>query len=150
MGYHAKLPMLSEFIAIQDPAAAMEWVKAHPDEVAEGYGFSKEALVVWTQQRAVDLIKHGIRINATLPSPTATPMMKDFEIVAGQKILDIFAKPIDRQATAEEQAGPLLLLNSPLAGFISGVCLPVDAGFTGGVMTGLIDMQALIAEAMGG
>jgi NAD(P)-dependent dehydrogenase (short-subunit alcohol dehydrogenase family) len=150
MGYHAKLPLLSEFIAITDPAAAMDWVKVHPTEVAEGYGFSKEALVVWTQQRGVDLIKQGIRINCTLPSPTATPMMKDFEIVAGQKILDIFAKPIDRQATALEQAGPLLLLNSPLASFISGVCVPVDAGFTGGVMTGLIDMQALMAEAMAG
>lgn len=150
MGYHSKLPMLSEFVSIEDPVAAMEWVKAHRNEVAEGYGFSKEALVVWTQRRSVDLIKQGIRINATLPSPTATPMMKDFEIVAGQKILDIFAKPIDRQATADEQAGPLLLLNSPLAGFVSGVCMPVDAGFTGGVMTGLIDMQALMAEAMAG
>lgn len=149
MGYHAKLPVLTEFVAIEDPAAALAWVKAHPDLVADGYGFSKEALVVWTQRRSVDLIKQGIRINATLPSPTATPMMKDFEIVAGQKILDIFAKPIDRQATAEEQAGPLLLLNSPLASFISGVCVPVDAGFTGGVMTGLIDMQALLAEARG-
>ena len=150
MGYHAKLPLLSEFVAIEDPAEAMAWVIAHPDEVAEGYGFSKEALVVWTQRRAVDLIKQGIRINCTLPSPTATPMMKAFEISAGQKILDIFAKPIDRQANAAEQAGPLLLLNSPLAGFVSGVCLPVDAGFTGGVMTGLIDMQALMAEAMAG
>lgn len=150
MGYHARLPLLHEFIALEDTAAALDWVKKHPEDVADGYGFSKEALVVWTQVRGVDLIKKGIRINATLPSPTATPMMKDFEIVAGQKILDIFAKPIDRQATAEEQAGPLLLLNSPLASFISGVCLPVDAGFTGGVMTGLIDMQALLAEAMGG
>jgi NAD(P)-dependent dehydrogenase (short-subunit alcohol dehydrogenase family) len=150
MGYHAKLPLLSEFVATQGPAAARAWVKAHPDEVADGYGFSKEALVVWTQQRGVDLIKRGIRINCTLPSPTATPMMKDFEVVAGKKILDIFAKPIDRQATAVEQAGPLLLLNSPLASFVSGVCLPVDAGFTGGVMTGLIDMQALMAEAMAG
>lgn len=150
MGYHARLPLLSEFVATQTPAAALDWVKAHPDEIAEGYTFSKEALVVWTQQRGVDLIKRGIRINCTLPSPTATPMMKDFERAAGQKILDVFAKPIDRQATAQEQAGPLLLLNSPLASFVSGICLPVDAGFTGGAMTGLIDVQALMAEAMGG
>lgn len=150
MGYHARLPLLSEFVATQTPAAALDWVKAHPDEIAEGYTFSKEALVVWTQQRGVDLIKRGIRINCTLPSPTATPMMKDFERAAGQKILDVFAKPIDRQATAQEQAGPLLLLNSPLASFVSGVCLPVDAGFTGGAMTGLIDVQALMAEAMAG
>jgi NAD(P)-dependent dehydrogenase (short-subunit alcohol dehydrogenase family) len=150
MGYHARLPLLSAFVGIENPADALAWVKAHPADVADGYGFSKEALAVWTQRRAVDLIGQGIRINCTLPSPTATPMMKDFEIAAGQKILDIFARPIGRQATAEEQAGPLLLLNSPLAGFVSGVCLPVDAGFTGGVMTGLIDMQGLLAEAMAG
>ena len=150
MGYHAKLPLLSEFVATRGPAAAMDWVRAHPGDIAEGYSFSKEALVVWTQQRSVDLISRDIRINCTLPSPTATPMMKDFEMAAGKKILAVFAKPIDRQATAAEQAGPLLLLNSPLASFVSGVCLPVDAGFTGGVMTGLIDMQALMAEAMAG
>ncbi len=150
MNYHAKLPLLSEFVSIEDPVEALAWVKAHPAEILEGYSFSKEALVVWTQRRSVDLITRGIRINCSLPSPTATPMMKDFEIAAGKKILEVFAKPINRQATAEEQAGPLLLLNSPLASFVSGVCLPVDAGFTGGVMTGLIDIQSLMAEAMSG
>lgn len=150
MNYHAKLPLLSEFVSIEDPVEALAWVKAHPAEILEGYSFSKEALVVWTQRRSVDLIAKGIRINCSLPSPTATPMMKDFEMAAGKKILEVFAKPINRQATAEEQAGPLLLLNSPLASFVSGVCLPVDAGFTGGVMTGLIDIQSLMAEAMSG
>ena len=66
MGYHAKLPLLSEFVAIQDPAEALAWVKAHPGEVADGYGFSKEALVVWTQQRGVDLINASI---ALFPAP---------------------------------------------------------------------------------
>lgn len=148
MNYHARLALLKEFVAIEDPVAALEWVHSHLDAVADGYGFSKEALVVWTQQRGVDLIKQGIRINATLPSPTATPMMKDFEVVAGTKILEIFALPSGRQSTAEEQAWPLVFLNSPAAGFISGVCLPVDGAFTGGVNTGLIDLPALIGEAM--
>lgn len=150
MNYQRRLPLLQEFVAIADPAEAAAWVSAHAEDVADGYGFSKEALVVWTQQRGVDLIKQGIRINATLPSPTATPMMKDFEQVAGQKILDIFALPSGRQSTAEEQAWPLIFLNSPAAGFISGVCLPVDGAFTGGVNTGLIDVPALIGAAMAG
>jgi NAD(P)-dependent dehydrogenase (short-subunit alcohol dehydrogenase family) len=148
--YAARVPLLTEFVTTQSPAAAAAWVKAHPDAVGDGYGFSKEAIAIWTQRRSVDLIKQGIRINCTFPSPTATPMIKDFEIVAGQKILDIFAKPIDRQATSAEQAGPLILLNSDLASFISGTCLPVDAGFTGGVNAGLIDIQALIKQAMAG
>jgi NAD(P)-dependent dehydrogenase (short-subunit alcohol dehydrogenase family) len=150
MGYQLRLPLLKAFVALEDPASALEWATSHPDDVQDGYGFSKEALVVWTQQRGVDLIKRGIRINATLPSPTATPMMKDFEVVAGQKILDIFALPSGRQATAAEQAWPLIFLNSPAAQFISGVCLPVDGAFTGGVNTGLIDLPALIGAAMAG
>jgi NAD(P)-dependent dehydrogenase (short-subunit alcohol dehydrogenase family) len=143
-----RMALLQELVALEDPTEALEWVHAHPDEIADGYGFSKEAIAVWTQQRAVDLIKRGIRINCTFPSPTATPMMKDFEIVAGQAILNIFAMPIGRQATAEEQALPLILLNSQAASFVSGVCLPTDAGFTGGVATGLIDLPALLSRAM--
>jgi len=40
------------------------------------------------------------------------------------------------------------LLNSDAARFISGVCLPVDAGLAGGLATGVLDMQKMIAEAM--
>ncbi|NBU85114.1 MAG: SDR family oxidoreductase [Sphingomonadaceae bacterium] len=150
MGYMQRVPLLREFIATTDKAAALDWVAAHADDVADGYGFSKEALAVWTQMRSVDLIAEGKRINCTFPSPTATPMMKDFEKIAPKMVFDFFAKPINRQATPEEQAWPLILLNSPAASFISGVCLPVDAGFTGGVLTGEIDMAAFRASLSGG
>ncbi len=42
---------------------------------------------------------------------------------------------------------PLVYLNSPAATFVSGALLPVDGGFLGGVSTGAIDMQALLAGA---
>jgi NAD(P)-dependent dehydrogenase (short-subunit alcohol dehydrogenase family) len=150
MGYLQRIPLLREFIAITDKDTALDWVAGHAVDVADGYGFSKEALAVWTQIRSVDLIGQGKRINCTFPSPTATPMMKDFEKVAPKAVFDFFSKPINRQATSEEQAWPLILLNSPAASFISGVCLPVDAGFTGGVLTGEIDMAAFRASLAGG
>jgi len=40
-----------------------------------------------------------------------------------------------------------VFLNSGAAAFVSGVCLAVDHGFFGGVTTGAIDMQALLANA---
>ncbi len=150
MGYVQRMALISEFVAIKDRAEAIDWVASHPDDVADGYGFSKEALAVWTQQRGVDLIAEGKRINCTFPSPTATPMMNEFTKVAPQAVFDFFSKPIGRQATSEEQAWPLVLLNSPAAGFINGVCLPTDAGFTGGVLTGLIDMAAFRSSLAGG
>lgn len=150
MGYLQRIALLREFIALTDKAAALDWVGSHTSEVADGYGFSKEALAAWTQMRGVDLIAQGKRINCTFPSPTATPMMNEFEKVAPQAVFDFFSKPIGRQATSEEQAWPLILLNSPAASFINGVCLPTDAGFTGGVLTGLINMAAFRASLSGG
>jgi hypothetical protein len=42
-------------------------------------------------------------------------------------------------ATAEDQAWPLILLNSPLNATITGAFLLTDQGFASGVYTGAID-----------
>ena len=57
------------------------------------------------------------------------------------------AQPINRRSTPDEQAGPLVFLNSDAASYINGVALPVDGGFLGGVATGQIDLSALMAGA---
>ncbi len=59
-------------------------------------------------------------------------------------------QPIDRLSTPEEQAGPLVLLNSAAAKFVNGVVFPVDGGFMGGVATGQVDMSAMMAGAHSG
>jgi hypothetical protein len=89
-------------------------------------------------------------IRHIFPSLSATPVIKALKHGARHKIHDILAMPIGRQATAEEQAGSLILLKCDVARLISGVCLPTDAGFTGGVNIGMIDMRGLIAAAMAG
>lgn len=145
--FQHRLPLTSELVQTPDFAAALAWVDGHLEAVADGYGISKEALVVYTLRRAVGLAKRGIRMNVTLPSPTTTPMMNEFVKVAPAKVFDIFSEPVGRPATAAEQAWPLVFLNSAAAGFISGLALPVDYGFTAGVQTGLIDVQAMLAKA---
>ena len=42
-------------------------------------------------------------------------------------------------ATAEDQAWPLILLNSPLNAAVTGTFLYTDQGFATGVFTGAID-----------
>jgi NAD(P)-dependent dehydrogenase (short-subunit alcohol dehydrogenase family) len=114
--------------------------------VAEGYGFSKEAVIVWTQFAGAQLIKKGIRINCSLPSPTQTPMMATFHATAGKAVVDAAAEPLGRYTTPEEQAGPLILLCSDAASVVTAVVLPVDGGFMGGLATGQVD----ISKMMGG
>src|SRR3546814_4160066 len=82
------------------------------------------------------LIKKGIRINCTMPGPTQTPMMKEFESATKASVLEAAAQPINRRSTPEEQAGPLVFLNSDVASYVNGVCFYVDGGFMAGLATG--------------
>jgi len=149
--YAARLATTLELVTTPDFAAAVAWCEAHADVVADGYSFSKEAIVVYTLKRAAELAKQGVRMNVTLPSPVATPMMTDhFVKIAPKQVFEAFSEPVGRMSQPEEQAYPLVFLNSEAAGFLSGVAMPVDYGFTGGVQTGVLDLQKLLAPAMAG
>jgi NAD(P)-dependent dehydrogenase (short-subunit alcohol dehydrogenase family) len=149
--YQQRLPVLMEFTATPDFAAATAWSDAHPDDVADGYGFSKEALCVYIMQRSKYAIQQlGVRMNALLPGLTETPMMPDFEKAASAAIINVFGQPINRRSTPIEQAMPLLFLGSDAASYINGHLLVVDGGFTAALGTGQIDLQGDIERAMAG
>lgn len=147
--YLARLPTTRELVDTPDFDGAVDWVESHKDVVGDGYTFSKEAIIVYTQRRAAELAKSGIRLNATLPSPVATPMMSDFVKIAPARVFEVFSEPVGRISTPEEQADPLIFLNSDLARFVSGHALMVDGGFVGGAISGVIDVQTMLAEARG-
>jgi len=111
-----------------------------------GHAFSKEAVIVWTQFMGAQLIKKGIRINCSLPSPTQTPMMATFHATSGKDVVDAAAEPLGRYTTPEEQAGPLVLVNSKLAGVVNGIVMPVDGGFMGGLVTGQVDISRMMSK----
>ena len=117
------------------------------DQVSEGYAFSKEAVIVWTQYMGAQLIKKGIRINCSLPSPTQTPMMATFHATSGKDVVDAAAEPLGRYTTAAEQAGPIVLLCSDAMAVVNGIVLPVDGGFMGGLTTGQIDISKMMSKA---
>jgi NAD(P)-dependent dehydrogenase (short-subunit alcohol dehydrogenase family) len=139
--------VLMELLQIDTYEGAVKWCEAHMDQVREGYSFSKEAINVWTMSSAVGLIKRGIRINCTMPGPTQTPMMAHFESASKPEILEAATQPIGRRSTPEEQAAPLIFLNSIVASYMNGLALPVDGGLLGGFATGRIDPRSLMGPA---
>jgi len=147
MSYMTHQPIVQEFMGIRDFAAARAWYIENRERAGDPYTLSKEAINTWTQQSAPALMQRGLRINCTMPSPIDTPMLGEFRKVAGDAVLGAFAAAKGRFSTADEQALPLVLLNSAAASFISGVCLPVDAGLSGGMMTGVLNIQKMIADA---
>jgi NAD(P)-dependent dehydrogenase (short-subunit alcohol dehydrogenase family) len=144
LGWSRRIPVHMELLQTKGFAEALAWAEAHMDQVAEGYAFSKEAVIVWTQFMGAHLIKKGIRINCSLPSPTQTPMMATFHATSGKEVVDAAAEPLGRYTTPAEQAGPLVLICSDLAGVVNGVVLPVDGGFMGGLTTGQVDISKMM------
>ena len=73
-------------------------------------------------------MERRIRINTTAPCPTATAFMEQSIPVLGQEFIDNFPYPVlHRMATAEEQAWPLILLNSSLNAAVTGALLTMKA-----------------------
>ena len=101
------------------------------------YSGAKAAVTNFTQWLAVHFSKVGIRVNAIAPgffatkqnaallfNPDGSPTPRTGKILA--------ATPMGRFGdTEKELAGAVLfLLNNEAASFITGVCIPIDGGFS--------------------
>jgi NAD(P)-dependent dehydrogenase (short-subunit alcohol dehydrogenase family) len=82
-------------------------------------------------QMARELAASNIRINCISPSPTASGFMDKLkgEGQMPDEVVDLFLPSNGRYATGEEMGEALVLLNSKLASFISGINMPVDFGY---------------------
>lgn len=141
MGWQGHLAQSMEMLAISDPDQAYAWCEADPDKrVRDGYTTSKEMLVVWVQNKAVELGNtRRIRLNAIGPCPTKTAFVDASKEIMTDEFIAAWPFPsLGRMATAEEQAWPLILINSPLCGAVTGSFLYTDQGFASGVFTGAI------------
>jgi NAD(P)-dependent dehydrogenase (short-subunit alcohol dehydrogenase family) len=142
-GWMANIAKWLPLVHTQGFEAGRAWCEAHPTEITGGYAPSKEALIIWTQWAALGLAHKGIRVNAISPGPTDTPMMPDFIEQVGKEFMDNFPIPLERRARPEEQAYPLIFLNSRAASFITGENMNTDGGTMGSIMTGTIDPAVL-------
>jgi NAD(P)-dependent dehydrogenase (short-subunit alcohol dehydrogenase family) len=141
MGWQGNVAQSLEMLAISDPDEAYAWCEADPDKrVRDGYTTSKEMLVVWVQNKAVELGNtRRIRLNAIGPCPTKTAFVDQSKEIMTDEFIAAWPFPsLGRMATAEEQAWPLILINSPLCGAVTGSFLYTDQGFASGVFTGAI------------
>lgn len=100
------------------------------------YSGAKAAISNFTQWLAVHFSKTGIRVNAIAPGFFVTKqnekLLFNEDGTATPRTAKILAAtPMGRFGEAKELNGALLfLLNNDAAGFITGVVLPVDGGFS--------------------
>ena len=139
MGWKPKLAKIKELLKLDNTfETAAQWIDENPAESADGYGFSKQAMIVYVMSQAKALAPKGIRINSISPSPTDSGFMKKLkgEGEMPEEAIDLFLPSNGRYATGAEMGDPLILLNSGMASFVSGVNLAVDFGYCAEVIIG--------------
>jgi NAD(P)-dependent dehydrogenase (short-subunit alcohol dehydrogenase family) len=102
--------------------------------VRAAYSASKGAVAILTRQMAVDLGRHGIRVNAVAPSFVITAINRALfdrmraEGAPWQRLLE--EHPLGRLGEPGDVASAVLFLASAEAAWLTGVVLPVDGGYT--------------------
>jgi NAD(P)-dependent dehydrogenase (short-subunit alcohol dehydrogenase family) len=148
-GYLANIAKWMPLVTSDGFVAAKQWCEEHPDDIATGYVPSKEAICVWTHWAAMDLAQRNVRVNCISPGPTQTPMMGAFEDFAGADLINKFAEGAGRRSRPEEQAYPLIFLNSKAASYVSGENFVTDGGTLGALMTGRLVLSFDAVDNLG-
>lgn len=147
LGWERSHSRLSELFDTPDMDAGTAWFA---ENRWADYFHTKQAVCAWVAGQAYRFLQHGVRINATCPGPTDTPLAQanaDLWLELGSDYREVLGMPT---ATALEQAYPLLFLCSDAARGIAGVTLVTDAGYLSAGMTHAFPSATGMAEGLYG
>lgn len=113
----------------------------HVEETMTAYNVSKASVHAIARSAAIDLGRHGIRVNAVAPGVVDTPIAA--LVVHNPELAPAYLKtiPLGRFAQPRDIADAVLFLASDEASYITGHMLVIDGGQTLGI-TGDLDASA--------
>ncbi|WP_099304155.1 SDR family NAD(P)-dependent oxidoreductase [Bacillus sp. Marseille-P3800] len=93
------------------------------------YASSKAGVEMLTKNGALELARHGIRVNAILPGLVETPITDSFTKNKSVNTMFMDRIPMKRVATPDEIASPSIFLVSEAASYVNGASLIVDGAW---------------------
>jgi NAD(P)-dependent dehydrogenase (short-subunit alcohol dehydrogenase family) len=112
-------------------ASISAWLGAPEEEQnVIAYNSSKGAVVSLTNDLAVKLAPHGIRVNAIAPGPFLTDMMNHIRHDEAKLRAYERSIPLGRAGDEDDIKGVAVFLASPASAFLVGQTLTADGGIT--------------------
>jgi NAD(P)-dependent dehydrogenase (short-subunit alcohol dehydrogenase family) len=114
----------------------------HVEETMAAYNVSKAAVHAITRSAAIDLGRHGIRVNAVAPGVVDTPIAA--LVVHNPELAPAYLRtiPLGRFGMPRDIADAVLFLASDDAAYITGHMLVIDGGQTLGITGDLEEAAA--------
>ena len=94
------------------------------------YVAAKGAISSLTRQWATEWARHGIRVNAIMPTFVDTPQVASLLADPAFKAGIVARIPLGRVGETQDVAGPAIFLCSNAASFVTGHVLAIDGGLT--------------------
>jgi NAD(P)-dependent dehydrogenase (short-subunit alcohol dehydrogenase family) len=136
--YAALLPLLET----GSMADGLAWCEAHAEIIGKDpYSFAKRCVTAWTLRSAQAAVRSGVRINCVSPGVIDTPLYPEFESIMGIEHSRWMIAQAGRAATPDDIAEVLDWLLTGAHGWLNGVDIPIDGGYTAGVESGWIDFD---------
>jgi NAD(P)-dependent dehydrogenase (short-subunit alcohol dehydrogenase family) len=113
----------------------------HVEETMAAYNVSKAAVQALARSAAIDLGRHGVRVNAVAPGVVDTPIAE--LVVHNPELAPVYLRtiPLGRFGQPRDIADAVLFLASDEAAYITGQMLVIDGGQTLGI-TGDLETAA--------
>ncbi len=91
------------------------------------YSACKAAMENFTRTAALELSRHGIRVNSIAPDIIDTPHTAELHTPTAQAAIERVV-PLGRMGTPEDVAGAAVYLASDMAAWVTGINIHVDGG----------------------
>jgi NAD(P)-dependent dehydrogenase (short-subunit alcohol dehydrogenase family) len=105
----------------------------HVEETMAAYNVTKAAVWAFIRSAAIDLARHGIRVNGVAPGVADTPLAA--LVVQNERVAPEYLKsiPLGRFASPADIAAAAVFLCSDDAAYVTGQTLVIDGGQTLGI-----------------
>lgn len=125
---HAFLPaMIGRRAGAIVNVSSVEGLRGYPEDPV--YAAFKAAVVHFTRSLAVQVGRHGVRVNAIGPDVTESLQVPYSQWLSAEEQTQWPQwVPVGRMGLAEDQARVILFLASDLSGFVTGHTIPTDGG----------------------
>ena len=141
--WQAKYERLQPLLNTTSFAEGLTWCRDHRDFIArDPYTFSKRLVTAHTLRAAQDGVHQDYTINCVSPGPIETPLYPQFESLMGEAQSEWMKAQAGRAASPNDIAEVVDMLLTAECGWLNGVDIPVDGGYSAGIDSGWVDFTA--------